>query len=941
VPHLAKGWEASDDKREWTIFLRQGAKWSDGHPFTADDIMYWWEEEHPYFNSLPVDWMVYAGKEGEIEKIDDYTLKFSFHEPNPRFLETLAQPGRAHMLAPRHYLRQFHPEHGDQALIEASRKAMGADNARAVYWDKRSERNPECPRLWPWVYQTYKPSPPVNFVRNPYYFAVDIQGNQLPYVDRLLFEVKRDKFIPIAAASGDITMQSRDIDYKDYTLLMENREKNGYEIYHWFSSMGAPWSLWPNQNRRVIEGDPESKNKATLLNEKTFRQALSLAINREDIIRAIWHGRGEPSQLNPPKGSDYHFPDLAKAYTQYDPARANEMLDALGLDQRDSEGMRTFPDGSRMTWYIDYTAFTGEGSAQFIVDDWAEVGVRAIQRERARGMFSAERAALLHDFTVWSGESDFDPIMFSRSFVPTELGSHFAPAYGQWYLQGGFYGAEGAKKTSKIPKRGTDFWRGYEILDDAMKAESPEEQVRIFREAMELAAENVYTISVVTPPPVIAVVKDGFKGVPRKLMDGFLYATPGNGAPDTFFFENPSDSPGAIAQIKQEIAVVTPNPNTVDTDTLKVDKGDPLARLLGTAFALLAVIGVILVGVRHPYIGRRFLIMVPTLGVISVVVFYIIQLPPGDFVETRILQLQLSGDEAAIEDVKRLRDRFHLDEPVWRQYVRWLGLKWIVSFDAEDKGLLQGEMGRSMSTGRSVNDMVGDRVTLTFLVSLGTIIFTWVIALPIGIYSAARQYSVGDYVLTFIGFIGMCIPNFLFAIILMFISSRYLGINVTGLFSPEYAAMPEWTWGKIVDLLQHIWVPIVVIAASGTAGMIRVMRGNLLDELRKPYVTTALAKGVRPFKLLMKYPVRVALNPFVSGIGAIFPQLVSGGAIVAIVLSLPMVGPLLLEGLMTEDVYLAGSMLMVLSLLGIVGTLVSDLLLIWLDPRISMKGGGK
>lgn len=230
---------------------------------------------------------------------------------------------------------------------------------------------------------------------------------------------------------------------------------------------------------------------------------------------------------------------------------------------------------------------------------------------------------------------------------------------------------------------------------------------------------------------------------------------------------------------------------------------------------------------------------------------------------------------------------------------------------------------------------------LTFWVSLGTIVFTWMIALPIGIYSAVRQYSVGDYVLSFIGFIGMCLPNFLFAILIMYWSDRYLGINVSGLFSPEYAVTPEWSWGKVVDLMKHIWVPIVVIAAGGTAGMIRIMRGNLLDELRKPYVTTAKSKGVRPFRLLIKYPVRLALNPFISGIGALFPQLVSGGAIVAIVLSLPMVGPMLLEGILAEDVYLAASMLMVLSLLGVIGTLVSDLLLLWLDPRIRFEGGSR
>ena len=202
-----------------------------------------------------------------------------------------------------------------------------------------------------------------------------------------------------------------------------------------------------------------------------------------------------------------------------------------------------------------------------------------------------------------------------------------------------------------------------------------------------------------------------------------------------------------------------------------------------------------------------------------------------------------------------------------------------------------------------------------------------------------RQYSIGDYILTFIGFIGMCVPGFLLALLLIYASGELFGVRVTGLFSSQYGAQPEWTWGKVADLLGHIWVPVVVLGVGGTASMIRVMRANLLDELKKPYVVTARAKGVRPMKLLFKYPVRLALNPFVSGIGGLFPQLVSGGAIVSIVMSLPTVGPLMLSALMSEDMFLAGSMLMVLSILGVLGTLASDLLLLWLDPRIRFGGG--
>jgi len=333
--------------------------------------------------------------------------------------------------------------------------------------------------------------------------------------------------------------------------------------------------------------------------------------------------------------------------------------------------------------------------------------------------------------------------------------------------------------------------------------------------------------------------------------------------------------------------------------------------------------------------------MIPTLLIISVIVFTVIQLPPGDFITSKIIQLKASGDTISEQIINETKEQFYLNKSMPERYLRWMGFYWFTTFDSKDKGLLEGNLGRSMETGKVVNDIIGDRLILTILISLGTILFTWIIAVPIGIYSAVRQYSIGDYILTFLGFIGMCIPAFLLALLMMYFSYKFFGINITGLLSPEFAMQPEWNWPKIKDLLQHIWLPVVVLGMGGTAGMIRVMRANLLDELKKPYVVTARAKGVRPIKLLLKYPVRLALNPFISGIGGIFPQLISGGAIVAIVLSLPTVGPLMLTALMTEDMYLAGSMLMVLSLLGVIGTLVSDLLLLILDPRIRMEGGSR
>ena len=391
------------------------------------------------------------------------------------------------------------------------------------------------------------------------------------------------------------------------------------------------------------------------------------------------------------------------------------------------------------------------------------------------------------------------------------------------------------------------------------------------------------------------------------------------------------------------------------------DLGKMIRRLVwGIVLILLTM-----AAIRHPYIGRRLLIMVPTLLIISIFVFTIIQLPPGDYLTTMIMELQEAGDDAQaeMERLEELKEMFHFEDPGWQRYLRWMGVYWFLPdgsekrvqkqsaweaaadtaaevgtpipdrpgwgfFESSNAGLLQGNMGRSMATTQEVNAIVGNRILLTFLISLGTILFTWALAIPIGIFSAVKQYSFADYVFTFVGFIGMCIPSFLLALILMAFA------GVSGLFSAEYAAQPEWTAGKVIDLLAHIWIPIVVLGVTGTASMIRVMRANLLDELKKPYVTTARAKGVRPLRLLFKYPVRMALNPFISSIGGIFPQLVSGGAIVAVVLSLPTVGPLMLNALFNQDMYLAGSMLMVLSLLGIFGTLVSDLLLLWLDPRI-------
>jgi ABC-type dipeptide/oligopeptide/nickel transport system permease component len=302
----------------------------------------------------------------------------------------------------------------------------------------------------------------------------------------------------------------------------------------------------------------------------------------------------------------------------------------------------------------------------------------------------------------------------------------------------------------------------------------------------------------------------------------------------------------------------------------------------------------------------------------------------------RAERLRLEGTSSSEEVAAELRRTFHLDEPMWKRYARWTGLRWFGTFQPADAGLLQGNLGISMEHEKPAGEVVGDRIVLTVVVSIATVAFAWLFALPAGIFSAVRQYSPTDYALTFVAFLGISAPSFLFAVVVMYGAKRWFGLSIEGLFSPEYATMSGWSWAKCVDVVKHLWLPVLVLGFGSAAGMMRVMRANLLDELKKPYVTTARAKGVRPLRLLLRYPVRLALNPLVSSIGGLFPQLVSGGAIVAMVLSLPMVGPTLFDALIAEDVYMAGSMLMVLSLLGVVGTLVSDLLLLWLDPRIRL-----
>lgn len=324
------------------------------------------------------------------------------------------------------------------------------------------------------------------------------------------------------------------------------------------------------------------------------------------------------------------------------------------------------------------------------------------------------------------------------------------------------------------------------------------------------------------------------------------------------------------------------------------------------------------------FIARRLLGMVPFIFLVSVTVFVLIKLPPGDFASNYAAALAASGETVDDTMMAELRHRYGLDQSLPVQYARWIG------------GVARGDFGFSFKWQQPVSSLIGERMGLTLILSLATLLFTWAIALPIGVYSAVRRYTWGDYIVTMLGFIGLAVPNFLLALTLMYIGVTVFHADLGGLFSPEYLDA-SWSFARAGDLAAHLWIPMLILGTGGAASLIRIMRANLIDQLHQPYVDTARAKGLSELTLLFRYPIRIALNPFVSTLGWVLPHLVSGSVIISIVLNLPTAGPLLLQALLSQDQYLAGAFLLLLCLLTLVGTLLSDILLALLDPRIRFQ----
>ncbi len=326
------------------------------------------------------------------------------------------------------------------------------------------------------------------------------------------------------------------------------------------------------------------------------------------------------------------------------------------------------------------------------------------------------------------------------------------------------------------------------------------------------------------------------------------------------------------------------------------------------------------------YFVQRLMVMIPTLVIISMLIFAIIQAPPGDYLETYMAELEAQGEAIDEEKIAFLRQTYGLDQPLYMQYLKWAG------------GLLRGDLGYSFAHNLPVSEVVGDRLSLTIVVSFASILFVWVVSFPIAVYSAVRQYSLGDHFFTLLGYLGLATPSFLIALVMLYFANVWFGISIGGMMDPEFLGQ-EWSWPKAQSVLAHLWVPVLVIGLPGTAGMIRRLRANLLDELNKQYVVTGRAKGLPPGRLLIKYPLRISLNPFIADIGTLLPELISGSVIVSVVMSLPLTGPMLLDALRSQDMFLAGSFLMFMAFLTVLGVFLSDLLLALLDPRIRLGAG--
>ena len=715
------------------------------------------------------------------------------------------------------------------------------------------------------------------------------------------------KLIPAKTGAGESDLQVRGLGFDDFTFLKRSEKRIGRRVRLWKTTKGSHVALYPNLNAN----DPGWRR---VLRDPRFRRALSLAIDRREINLILYRGFAVQGNNTVDESSPLFRPELRERWAGFDLARANALAGRGGSRRAGPRHGAPAPPGRAALVIVVETA--GETSEQadileLVHDTWLKAGIKLytkpLQRETFRNRVFAGETLM----SVWGGLENGTPgpATSPAELAPTSQQQLQWPKWGQHYQNRGRTGepCDGPHASELLALYGE--WiealapgeAGRDLGPDARHPRGPGLLDR--HRGRDPAAGGGERAT--SQRARARGLQLGAGRPPRHSPHGHLLVRASEERRE-------QDEQGAgPGRRRRGGGGGEPSPG------VNQPGGEPAVR--GRTGS----------GSREPvirYLAHRLLVMIPTLAVISALVFVIIQLPEGDFLTSQIAELEAQGETVNRERIEFLRSEYGLDRPPVEQYLRWVA------------GMLQGDFGYSFEHRLPVNEVVGDRLFLTFLVSFATIVFTWLVSFPIGVYSATHQYSAGDHALTFLGFIGLATPNFLLALVLLYFANVHFGTSIGGLMDPEYLGEPM-SWGKFVSVLEHLWIPVVVIGTSGTAGMIRRLRANLLDELGKQYVVTARAKGMPRMRLLVKYPLRMALNPFVADIGNLLPQVVSGAAVVAVVLSLPTTGPMLIDALRSQDMYLAGSFLMFLAVLTVAGMFLSDVALAALDPRIRFEGG--
>ena len=528
LPNVAARWEVADGGRTYTFHLRRGMRWSDGAPFGAHDILFWYKHVIQNKELTPVaprD-LLRGGRLVEVEAVgdDDACVRFRFAEPHGMFLQRVASEGWAEAMlrAPAHYLKRFHPDFVPQEQLEAEARRHQFDFWYQLFGDKNDWRNEEAPRLWAWVVRIPPPALPVVFERNPYYWKVDAEGRQLPYIDRMTFEILDAEVINQKAIAGEMGMQGRHIQFENYPLFMEKRRAGAspYRVLHWIDSLGGRTAIGLNLNHK----DPVLRG---LIEQPDFRKALSLAIDRNEINEVCYFGVGVPRQMAPPPSSLYRVAEYEKAYVEHDPAEANRLLDGIGLTKRDRDGYRLRPDGQVLALWIEVTFWNNSRELELVAEYWRGVGVKAEVRNIARQLFYERKRALLHDCAVWGGADEQVPILDPRWFLPYSPESIHAIGYAMWFTSNGRQGEEPRGDLRRV----IDLYREIEQTPDEAG------QIRLFREIADLNRRNLWVIGTIGQVPAPYLVQERFRNVPEVAIVGWMFRTPGNTAPECYAIE--------------------------------------------------------------------------------------------------------------------------------------------------------------------------------------------------------------------------------------------------------------------------------------------------------------------------------------------------------------------------------------------------------------------